>query len=336
MADALWWSAADARGATADPAWPEALLDIPALVVDLRAADDADEPPPLRRAPCPVIALVAAEAETSWPVDLAVGADSPDVALLGATVEDAVRGLTDRAATNPIAAATLARLLRITPELDVDDALEVESLAYSMLLPGGEFRRWLSKRPPLAARDAAEADVVRTERRGGVLQVTLNRPQVHNAFNAAMRDALIETFTVARADWSVGTVVMDGNGPSFCSGGDLGEFGTADDPAQAHLVRTARSVGTAMHRLRDRLTVNVHGSCLGAGVELPAFARRVVAAKNATFRLPEVSMGLIPGAGGTVSMPRRIGPARTLLLALSDLTLSADDAHRWGLVDAIN
>jgi enoyl-CoA hydratase/carnithine racemase len=165
--------------------------------------------------------------------------------------------------------------------------------------------------------------------------VTLNRPEVHNAFSAAMRDALIEIFGVALADWSVGTVTLDGNGRTFCSGGDLSEFGTADDPAQAHLVRTGRSVGAAMHQLCDRLTVRVHGSCTGAGVELPAFARRVVAAGGTTFRLPEVEMGLIPGAGGTVSLTRRIGADRTLLLALSGIALPVADALRWGLVDAV-
>jgi enoyl-CoA hydratase/carnithine racemase len=238
-------------------------------------------------------------------------------------------------AHSPTAAATVARLLRVTAELDVGDALEVESLAYSMLLAGGEFRRWLQERPPVRPRADGDAAVVRTDRRGGVLHVTLNRPEVHNAFNAAMRDALVETFTVALADWSVGTIAVDGEGPTFCSGGDLTEFGSAHDPARAHLVRTTRSVGAAMHQLRDRLTVTVHGRCTGAGVELPAFARRVVAAGGTTFRLPEVEMGLIPGAGGTVSLPRRIGAGRTLLLALSGLELPADHALRWGLVDAV-
>jgi enoyl-CoA hydratase/carnithine racemase len=158
---------------------------------------------------------------------------------------------------------------------------------------------------------------------------------VHNAFSAAMRDALVESFAVARTDYSVGTVELSGNGPSFCSGGDLAEFGTTHDPGRAHLIRTVRSVGASMHELRDRLTVRVHGSCIGAGVELPAFARRVVAAEDTTFRLPEIGMGLIPGAGGTVSLPGRIGRERTLLLGLSGVALSAKEALDWGLVDAI-
>jgi hypothetical protein len=333
MSDALWWTADDARQVTADPAWPESLLDVPALVVDLRDLDDAGEPPALGSAPCPVIALVPSDTETSWPVDVSLVDGSPEVALLGGSLEDAATSLSDRAAAHPTAATTLARVLRLTPRLEVGEALEVESIAYSMLLAGGEFRQWLDARSAPQPRDSDESDVVLVERNGGTLHVTLNRPQVHNAFNAAMRDALVEA--LALADWSVGTIELAGNGPSFCSGGDLAEFGTASDPARAHLIRTARSVGAAMHLLTDRVSVRVHGTCIGAGVELPAFARRVVAAKGTTFRLPEVEMGLIPGAGGTVSLPSRIGAERTLLLALSGAELPVDAAERWGLVDAV-
>ncbi len=79
----------------------------------------------------------------------------------------------------------------------------------------------------------------------------------------------------------------------------------------------------------------MHGTCVGAGVELPAFAGTVVAGPNTTFRLPENAMGLIPGAGGTVSIPRRIGRWRTLHLALSGMALNAATALAWGLADRV-
>lgn len=334
MGDALWWTTADARRALADAAWTEQLLDVPALVIDLRD-NDYDEPEHLLRAPCPVIGVVTDANASQWTVDVLLVEGSADVDLLGATAEQAATVITERAAANPSAAATLARVLRVTSTLDVDAALEIESLAYSMLLAGPEFDGWLQSSRPTASGEADESDVVLAENRGGVLHVVLNRPRVHNAFNAAMRDALVEVLTVALVDYSVGTVEIAGNGPTFCSGGDLTEFGDAPDPVAAHLVRTARSVGASMHQLHDRLTVRVHGSCIGAGVELPAFARRVVAAEGTTFRLPEVGMGLIPGAGGTVSLPRRIGRERTLLLALSGIDLPVGDALRWGLVDGL-
>src|SRR3954451_14643110 len=168
MGDALWWTAAQARAVTADPAWSEALLDVPALVIDLRDDDGTGELPPLGHASCPVIALVLADApggapvdtQRSWPVDLALAAGSPDVALLGGSVESAVSMLLDRVAADPTAAATLARLLRLSPDLDVVDALEVESVAYSMLLAGGEFRRWLAGRPAPRPRAEEDADVI--------------------------------------------------------------------------------------------------------------------------------------------------------------------------------
>jgi len=79
----------------------------------------------------------------------------------------------------------------------------------------------------------------------------------------------------------------------------------------------------------------VHGACVGAGVELPAFAARVLARANVLFQLPEVSMGLVPGAGGTASIARRIGRQRTAWMALSGARIDAETAIDWGLVDEI-
>ena len=169
----------------------------------------------------------------------------------------------------------------------------------------------------------------------GTLRITLNRPHRRNAFNSAMREAWLDGLQIAAVDPAIERVVIDGAGPNFCSGGDLDEFGTLDDPASAHLLRVERSVGRAIHQLRDRVTFVVHGACVGAGVELPAFAGRVVARPDATFQLPEVSMGLVPGAGGTVSLPRRIGRERTTWLALTGEPIDATTALDWGLVDEI-
>jgi enoyl-CoA hydratase/carnithine racemase len=79
----------------------------------------------------------------------------------------------------------------------------------------------------------------------------------------------------------------------------------------------------------------VHGACIGAGVELPAFAHRVTAAANSHFQLPELKMGLLPGAGGCVSLSRRIGRHRTALLCLTGRRINAATALAWGLVDDI-
>src|ERR1700733_5969683 len=160
-------------------------------------------------------------------------------------------------------------------------------------------------------------------------------PERRNPYGRDLRDALADALRVARSDPAITRVVLDGAGPCFCSGGDLDEFGTTPDPVTAHFVRTRAGAGALLHDLAPRAGARVHGPCVGAGVELPAFAGTVVAAEDATFRLPETSMGLIPGAGGTVSLPRRIGRWRTLYLALSGLPLNAATALAWGLADRV-
>jgi enoyl-CoA hydratase/carnithine racemase len=128
---------------------------------------------------------------------------------------------------------------------------------------------------------------------------------------------------------------LSGNGPSFCSGGDLGEFGSFPDPATAHVVRLTRSPARLAHQIADRLHVHLHGACMGAGIEVPALAGHVVAAADAVISLPELSLGLVPGAGGTASIPRRIGRHRTAALALSGMRIDATTALGWGLVDEV-
>ena len=235
---------------------------------------------------------------------------------------------------HPIASVVLVQLLRLGHAMPVVDALVAESLAYSTLQAGPEHRAWLAARAPRRHR-AHKPDPVLLERSGGSLGIVRNRPDVHNALDAAMRDELVAALRVAVADPSIDQVTLSGAGPSFCSGGDLDEFGTAPDPATAHIVRTTRSPARWVHACAQRCIVNVHGTCIGAGVELAAFARMVSARPGSTFTLPEVGMGLVPGAGGTVSLPRRMGRERTAYLALSGTTIDAATALSWGLVDEI-
>jgi hypothetical protein len=231
----------------------------------------------------------------------------------------------------PVAALTLGGVLEATSRATVRDGLTIESLAYSTLLAGAEFARWRAATAKRPVPDDAEPVVL--SRDGDTLSIALNRPHRHNAFSSSLRDGLLDALDVAEADPTIRRVVVTGNGPSFCSGGDLDEFGDSRDPAAAHQVRTARSAGYAVHRLASRTTVRLHGACIGAGIEVPAFAGRVKARDDAFFRLPELGMGLVPGAGGTVSVTRRIGRWRTAYLALTDRPVDVPTALRWGLVD---
>ncbi len=88
--------------------------------------------------------------------------------------------------------------------------------------------------------------------------------------------------------------------------------------------------------MSGRVTAHLHGACIGAGIELPAFVGRVVADPDSRIQLPEIALGLIPGAGGTVSLPRRIGRQRTAWLGLTGARIDAPTALAWGLVDEVH
>jgi hypothetical protein len=243
--------------------------------------------------------------------------------------------LLETAQQTPLASMALVQLLRHSARTGIDDGLFAESLVYSTLQGGPEFRRWLETRSAPSEKGANPEPAVLVRRSGERLELTLNRPDKRNAFSAEMRDALVEGLRVAASDPTITEVLLTGTGPSFCAGGDLDEFGSLPDPATAHGVRSTRSPARWMAACGARVRVEVQGACVGAGIELPAFARRVVASGDALFQLPEISMGLVPGAGGTVSLPRRIGRQRTAYLALSGARIDADTALSWGVVDEL-
>jgi len=241
--------------------------------------------------------------------------------------------LRTRVGANPQAAALLCATLRTGERLETDDALMLESLAYSTLLGGDEFARWRSARPAVPA--PVRAQPLRLARDADTLTITLADPASRNAMSAVMRDALYEALANALGDPTGPHVLLTGAGRCFSTGGDIGEFGSATDLAAAHAIRTARSCARLALALGGRLEARLHGACIGSGIEIPAAAGRRVASQGAWFQLPEVAMGLIPGAGGTVTLSRAIGRHRTAWLALSGLRLPATQALAWGLVHEI-
>ncbi len=292
------------------------------MVVDTSAGDPI---PPLGSLPIVVVAIVDDTGAGAVPVaghaDVIVHRDDLSLDLL-----------VERITATPIAAAALAVLLRVNEHLPVDEALAAESAVYSTLQAGPEFTAWRASTPQ-RPRTAGGPDAVRVERDGSTMSITLDRPARHNAYDATMRDGFVAALQAA-FDPDVSRIVIRGAGPSYCSGGDLDEFGTRPDPATAHLVRLTRSAARLIHHLAEKVEVELHGWCIGAGIELPAFAAHVRAAPSTSIVLPEVRFGLVPGAGGTVSLPRRIGRQRTAWLGLTGATLDASTALAWGLVDA--
>jgi len=233
----------------------------------------------------------------------------------------------------PRAAALTVQLLRSLEGVPVERALQLESMCYGLLQGSAEHAAWLATRV-VESNDTPTGQLI-VERSGSVLHLVIDRPAARNAIDRVLRDQLCDAFTVAALDTQVRSIQLRASGQHFSIGGDLKEFGTTRDPATAHLIRSRTLPALALVPRADILEVHVQGACIGAGVELAAFAGRVTATSNAWFQLPELAMGLIPGAGGCVSVPKRIGRQRTALMILSGRRINAATALRWGLIDAI-
>jgi 1,4-dihydroxy-2-naphthoyl-CoA synthase len=256
--------------------------------------------------------------------------DACDVCVTNDQLDEVVAAI-DR---QPVAASALAEVLRHNEHANITDGLLVESLTYSTLQQSDGFRAWLAARSPHAHHTSTEP-VLSIERDAQRYTITFNRPEKHNAYSEALKDALCDALQVPVTDDTITEVVIRGRGKSFCAGGDLSEFGAVTDAGVAHASRRTRGAAPLIAALSRRIRVEVHGACIGAGIELPAFAGNIVATGDAFFQLPEVAMGLIPGAGGTVSITKRIGKSRTAYMALTNRRIDAATALTWGLIDQL-
>jgi len=288
------------------------------LLVDL-AAWPADEPlGPLP--PIPVLALGPAAHPQAPCADILVETAIP------------LAKLTARIAQAPLAAATVAQLLRAIEGLPAERALPFESLAMAMLQGGAEHAAWLARQPPTAPLPPGTLHV---RRDGATLHLLLDRPEARNAIDRQMRDALYDAFTLAMLDPDIQHVRLRARGRCFSMGADLAEFGTSREPAAAHAIRARTLPAHPMARRPEIFDIHIRGGCAGSGLELAAFAGRLTAAPNAWFQLPETGMGILPGFGGCVSVPRRIGRQRAAAFMLSGKRIGAATALDWGLIDAI-
>lgn len=310
------------RGYLIDPSWIETALtdrDRPLGFVDLDT--------------CPAETQLAAL--PPYPLIGLGDRAHPLAGSLDSVVEPPVsaEALIRRCERSPHAAAVAAQLLRSLEGISRERALTLESFCYGLLQGSAEHSDWLASRAPPAQRLPAGRLIV--ERHDSTLLIVMDRPGAHNAIDRAMRDQLFDAFSLAALDGEIQTVKLRAAGTTFSTGGDLEEFGTTRDPATAHLIRSRTLPAAAIAPRAQILDVHVQGACIGAGLELAAFAGRLTADPDAWFQLPELSMGLIPGAGGCVSVPRRIGRQRAALMILSGRRINAQIALRWGLIDAI-
>lgn len=171
------------------------------------------------------------------------------------------------------------------------------------------------------------------EKKGPLATVMLNRPEVLNAYNVAMRDEMYEALEAIRDDPEVRCVILCGAGDrAFCAGADLTEFGTAPSQAVARQVRWERDVWGLLLSLQIPLVAAVHGYVLGSGLEMALLCDIRIAADDAIFGLPETSLGMLPAAGGSQTLPRVAGTGPALDLLLTGRRINAQEAYELGLV----
>jgi enoyl-CoA hydratase len=176
----------------------------------------------------------------------------------------------------------------------------------------------------------ADHDVL-IERHGGVLVITINRPQVRNAVNHAAAVGVAAGLDELEADDSLSVGIITGAGGTFCSGMDLKAFLTGSRPE----IEGRGLVGITEKPPTKPMIAAVEGYALAGGCEIALACDMIVAADDAVFGIPEVKRGLVAGSGGLVRLPQRIPMQIAMEYALTGAPLPAIDAHRWGLVNRL-
>jgi len=175
---------------------------------------------------------------------------------------------------------------------------------------------------------------VETSRDGAVLTITLNRPEVLNAFNSALHRGLAAALKDAR-DGGVRAVVITGAGRGFCVGQDLTEFREAPGDISSRLRANYHPNIRAIRALEKPVIAAVNGAAAGAGMSLACACDLRLAADSATFVPAFINIGLIPDSGGSYFVTRILGPARAFEWLASGKRLTAAEAHAWGLVSEV-
>ena len=169
----------------------------------------------------------------------------------------------------------------------------------------------------------------------GIVRLTLNRPEVLNAVNLQMRDELWDALHAFRDDPDARVLIVRGAGRAFSAGADISEFGGAPSYVEARRARRERDLWGMLLHLPKPVIAAVHGYALGAGCEMALLCDLRVAADDARFGLPEVSLGYIPSAGGTQLLPRVIPPGVARGLVIGGTRIDAAQALAWGLVHEV-
>jgi enoyl-CoA hydratase len=170
----------------------------------------------------------------------------------------------------------------------------------------------------------------------GVATITLNRPDVLNAMNNAMRTELLELFAGLRSDEAVRAVVVTGAGErAFCAGADIREFLEPPVPTRFREERKRLDFRREMDRCPQPIIAAIRGFALGGGLELALACDIRIAAEDAQLGLTEINLAIIPGGGGTQRLPRLVGRGKALEMILTGMRIPASEALRIGLVERV-
>ena len=182
----------------------------------------------------------------------------------------------------------------------------------------------------------AELKFVKLESRDAIAVITINRPDKLNALNADTVNELRSALKQVASDNNTRAVILTGAGEkSFVAGADIAELAKMNPLSGIEVSRQGQDTFRFMETMRKPVIAAVNGFALGGGLELALACHFRIASENAKFGLPEVKLGIIPGYGGTVRLPRVVGRGRALELILTGEMIDAQEAHRIGLVNHV-
>src|SRR5688572_13332035 len=176
-------------------------------------------------------------------------------------------------------------------------------------------------------------EMILTETRGRVGLITLNRPQVMNALNNQLMREVMDAFDVYDKNDEIGAMVITGNEKAFAAGADIKEM--ASKTIQQMMDTDHIAVFGRIRTIRKPVIAAVSGWALGGGCELAISCDMIVASETAKFGQPEITIGVIPGAGGTQRLTRAVGKALAMEMILNNRTISAQEALQYGLVNRV-
>jgi enoyl-CoA hydratase len=182
----------------------------------------------------------------------------------------------------------------------------------------------------------SEFHYIQTETADAIATISVNRPDKLNALNADTIGELDRAFRAAAADDGVRGVIVTGTGArAFVAGADIGELATMGPITGIAVSRKGQDAFRFLETMGKPVVAAVNGFALGGGLELALACHLRIASSNARFGLPEVKLGIIPGYGGTIRLPRIVGRGRALELILTGDMIDAQEAHRIGLVNRV-